>query len=233
MKKGKLYLIPTPINEKKMSEILTQDAQAIIADLKYFIVETPKTARKHLGGMKLNNKMQDLIMIELSEHTRDTRELLNPLKEGFDLGVMSDAGVPTIADPGFRVVSLAQREGFEVVPLVGPSSIILALMASGMNGQNFAFNGYLPKDDLQLEKKILYLEQLCYKSSQTQIFMEAPYRNQKILKTLLNVLNKDTFLSLGFNIGNEDQFFKTMRIQDWRRNVPDINKKPCVFLINN
>jgi 16S rRNA (cytidine1402-2'-O)-methyltransferase len=234
MKTGKLFLIPTPINNQEMKDILLPSDIELIVDLKYFIVETPKNARHNLGTLPLKNKIQDIHFEELNEHTRerDISNLLQPLLDGFNTGLMSDAGVPSIADPGFRVVRAAQEAGIEVIPLTGPSSIFLALMASGLNGQNFAFNGYLPKDSLELKKKIKFLENLAVKIDQTQIFMDTPYRNQKLYESIIEVCGPNTSLCISFNIGSENGYIRTKRIFQWRKEKLLLGKSPCLFLLN-
>lgn len=234
MKTGKLFLIPTPINNEDMKDILLQSDIERVINIKYFIVETPKNARHNLGTLPLNNKMQDIQFEELSEHTKekDIKMLLQPLLEGNNTGLMSDAGLPSIADPGFRLVKAAQEADIEVIPLTGPSSIFLALMASGLNGQNFAFNGYLPKDITQLKNKIKFLENLAVKIDQTQIFMDTPYRNQKLYESIIEVCSPSTLLCIAFNIGNDNGYIKTKKIFQWRKEKIILGKSPCLFLLN-
>lgn len=234
MKTGTLYLIPTPINNKNLNEILLPEYVDIISRLKTFIVETPKNARRNLGSLPMNSKMQDIVMYELSEHTKDSEisQLLKPLLNGEDVGVMSDAGVPSVADPGYRVVREAQKYDIKVVPFTGPSSILLALMASGLNGQNFAFNGYLPKDSDELKKRIRFLENLSIKINQTQIFMDTPYRNQKLFESIITTCDGDTSLCVALNVGNDDGYIKTLKVKEWRGYKIELPKQPCLFLIN-
>ena len=234
MKTGTLYLIPTPIDNNELKDILLPKDISIVSRLKHFVVETPKNARRNLGTLPMESVMQDIDMEELSEHTKDSqvKALLEPAMQGFDMGLMSDAGLPSIADPGYRVVIEAQKYDIKVVPLVGPSSIVLALMGSGLNGQNFAFNGYIPVDRDELKTKIRLLESLCYKIGQTQIFMDTPYRNQKLYECILEVCNPNTYLCVALNVGNEDGYIKTMKIFDWRKSRAVLPKAPCLFLIN-
>lgn len=234
MKTGTLFLIPTPINEKELNDILLEDDKKITEQLKVFIVETPKIARKNLGSLHMSNPIQDIQMSELNEHTND-RELyglLTPLLHGEDVGLMSDAGTPSIADPGFRIVREAQKYDINIVPFVGPSSILLALMASGLNGQNFAFNGYVPKETDLLKKKIKFLEGLSQKIGQTQIFMDTPYRNQKLFECVIEVCMPNTLLCVALNVGSEDGYIKTMSVKEWRKCNVHLPKAPCLFLLN-
>lgn len=234
MKTGTLYLIPTPINDKDLKDILLPEYIDIISELKTFIVETPKNARRNLGTLPMKTKMQEIVMYELSEHTNDSElsQLIKPLLNGENVGVMSDAGVPSVADPGYRVVREAQKYDIKVVPFVGPSSILLSLMASGLNGQNFAFNGYLPKDTEELKKRIRFLENLSIKINQTQIFMDTPYRNQKLFENIMMVCDPNTSLCIALNVGNEDGYIKTLKIKEWRNCKIDLPKQPCLFLMN-
>lgn len=234
MKTGTLYLIPTPIDSNELKDILLPKDIALVSNLKYFIVETPKNARKNLQSIPLIVPIQEIEIEELSEHTKNyqLKDLLKPLLEGFDMGLMSDAGLPSIADPGYRVVIEAQKYDIKVAPLVGPSSIVLALMGSGLNGQNFAFNGYIPIEKEELKMKIRLLEGLCYKIGQTQIFMDTPYRNQKLYEAILEVCNPNTYLCVALNVGEEDGYIKTMKIADWRKSRVVLPKAPCLFLIN-
>lgn len=234
MKTGTLYLIPTPIDDNDLKDILLPKDISTVSNLKHFIVETPKNARRNLTTLHLETPIQEIQMEELSEHTKDKdlQRLLEPAMQGFDMGLMSDAGLPSIADPGYRVVIEAQKLDINVVPLVGPSSIVLALMGSGLNGQNFAFNGYIPVDKEKLKAKIKLLESLCYKIGQTQIFMDTPYRNQKLYECILEICNPNTYLCIALNVGNKDGYIKTMKVSDWRRSRVILPKAPCLFLIN-
>lgn len=234
MKTGKLYLIPTPINNQELKDIMLPEYIEKIIKLRTFVVETPKNARRNLGTLPMEVPMQQIVMSELSEHTRDNemQALMKPLLEGEDVGLMSDAGVPSIADPGYRLVNIAQKYDIQIIPFVGPSSIILALMASGLNGQSFAFNGYLPKDTDELRKRIKFLESLSLKIGQTQIFMDTPYRNQKMFENIVDVCNPSTYMCIALNVGNDDGYVKTMKIGEWKKNNIDLPKQPCLFLIN-
>jgi len=234
MKTGTLYLIPTPIDNRELKDILLKEDIEKVVKLKNFVVETPKNARRNLGSLEMETPMREINMMELSEHTKNNglQELLKPLYAGEDIGLMSDAGSPSIADPGFRLVIEAQNSDILVVPFVGPSSIILALMGSGLNGQSFAFNGYIPKDVEELRKRIRLFESLALKLGQTQIYMDTPYRNQKLYEHTVSVCNPNTYLCIALNVGGEDGYIKTMSIADWRKNDIQLPKQPCLFLIN-
>jgi len=234
MQKGILYLIPTPITDTSMKDILLSPYIEIVKGLDTFVVEKAKTARAHLASIGLNKKIQEIEMYELNEHTKvyEIEAMIKPLLEGKDIGLMSEAGVPSIADPGYRLVIIAQKNGIKVVPFTGPSSIFLALMASGLNGQNFAFNGYLPQENRDLRKAIRSVEVFAKGTGQTQIFMEAPYRNQKIFENILSVCEDDTYLCVAQNIMGEREFIKTDSIAKWKKNKIRLDDVPCLFLIN-
>ncbi len=228
---GKLFLIPSAISE----EINTIPPQVIevINTLTEFVVEDQKSARHFLKKAGIKAQINTLTLHLLNEHTKpqDIAVLLSPLKEGRSVGIISDAGCPAVADPGAELVKLAHRENIEVVPLTGPSSILLALMASGLNGQNFCFSGYLPKDRNARIKKLKELEQAAIAKSQTQLFIETPYRNHHVLEDLLNTCDNNTLLCIASDISSEKEFIKTMTIADWKRNIPSIEKRPTVFLL--
>lgn len=234
MEYGTLFLIPTPITDMPMKDILLAPYLEIIKDLEIFIVEKEKTARAHLSSIDLKRKIQEIEMYELNEHTKiyEIEDMMKPLLEGKNIGLMSESGVPSIADPGYRFVIFAQKNNIKVVPFVGPSSIFLALMASGLNGQNFAFNGYLPQENRDLRKAIRSIEVFAKGTGQTQIFMEAPYRNQKIFENILSVCEENTYLCVAQNIMGENEFIKTDSIANWRKNKIRLEDVPCLFLIN-
>lgn len=234
MKKGTLYLIPTPISEQQqMSDILLPDYLELVSNLEYFVVEKGKVARKFLTQLPLKKKVQELNIEELDKHSKeDLQKFLRPLLEGKDLGLMSDAGVPTVADPGFKIVALAQKHSIKVTPLVGPSSILLALMASGLNGQSFTFHGYLSREKGLKRKKIKTLERIAQNTNQTQIFMETPYRNQSMLEDILDVCEEETLLCIAMDIMGEKELLSTRSILEWKEVNINLEKKPCLFLIN-
>lgn len=235
MSSGKLYLIPTPIAETdNPMDTLPELNKLIVDGLSYFVVENLRTARRFISSLKLSKVIDDLTLVELSEHTpaQDVEAMIAPLLRGESCGVMSEAGVPGVADPGADIVAIAHRHNIEVIPLVGPSSIILSLMASGMNGQSFCFNGYLPiKGDDKL-RKIKELERLAKSKNQTQIFIEAPYRADKLFTDLIKELSPDTLLCVASNITAKCQYIKTKSVSVWRKSeVPNIKKVPTIFLV--
>ena len=236
MKRGKLYLIPTPISENKsMHDILLNEYIDIIVNLEYFVSERAKTARTFLTDLPLKKKIQEIDITELNEHTKENeiRILLEPIIKGYDLGLLSEAGVPSVADPGFRLVSLAQKERINIIPFVGPSSILLALMASGLNGQSFSFYGYLPREKGLRRKKIKTLERIALNTNQTQLFMETPYRNQHMYEDILDVCENNTRLCIAMDIMGNEEYIVTKTVEEWKKEKIFSLKKPCIFLINN
>ncbi len=231
---GKLYLIPAPISSEDIAWVLPSAVQQRIAEIAYFVVEHPKTARQFLRQMNSKYALQELNMQTLNEHTpaKDLLALLDPLLAGHDVGLLSEAGCPAVADPGAGLIRLAHKNSITVAPLVGPSSILLALMASGLNGQCFAFHGYLPIEHEARTSKILELEKLSMNRDQTQIFIEAPYRNQKLLAQLISVCSDNTDLCIASHLTFSSELIATKPIQQWRRALPDINKIPTIFLLH-
>ncbi len=231
MSYGKLYLIPTPISEE--IKTIPEQVRDVVNSMTHFIVEDEKSARHFLKKMNLKSPLNDLKLSLLNEHTveSDIAPLLKPLKEGYFVGLLSDAGCPGVADPGAAVVRMAHEENIEVIPLTGPSSILLSLMASGLNGQNFCFSGYLPRERIARIKKIKELEQTALSKNQTQIFIEAPYRNHHVLEDLLGNCHSETLLCIACNVSSPDEFIKTKTIAGWKKKLPHIEKKPTVFLI--
>jgi 16S rRNA (cytidine1402-2'-O)-methyltransferase len=235
MKTGKLYLIPVPISEdQKLSEVLLPQDIDVVKDLEYFVSETAKTARAFLMDIPLTRKIQEIKIEELKKHTKDEELLgfLDPIIKGENLGLISDSGAPSIADPGFKLVQIAQSRGVKIIPMVGPSSIFLALMASGLNGQSFTFYGYLPKEKGRKRKKIKTLERIAVNTKQTQIFMETPYKNQHMLDDILEVCEQETYLCIAQNVMGNDEYIVTKTIKEWKREKKSLEKKPCLFLIN-
>lgn len=230
---GKLFLIPAPLGDVELAEIIPVNVQLRIASLKHFIVEHPKTARQFLKRIGCARPLQEIEMQVLNEHTpfNQIDRLLAPLFVGEDMGLLSEAGCPTIADPGANLVRAAHQKRIAIIPLVGPSSILLALMASGLNGQNFRFHGYLPvKDELRI-KEISQLEEESARTHQTQIFIEAPYRNQKLLEILAQNCRDKTNLCIACELTLTSEYIVTKTIKEWRGHLPDINKRPTVFLL--
>ena len=215
---GVLYLIPTSLSKRPLKYELKDSDLNIVKKLKFFIVETPKTARAFLQGMGM--VLQDLNMGILDEHSKrnDLPFLLEPLIAGNDVGLMSDAGSPGVGDPGSMVVRECHRLGIKVVPLVGPSSILLSLMASGLNGQRFKFWGYLPKESLERQRKIKTIERESFRNSESEIFIETPYRNKSIFNDLLEVCNPSTDLTIAIDLTGENENIYTMSIKEWRQN---------------
>lgn len=231
---GKLYLIPTPISEENIAWAMPMAVQQCIAELAYFIVEHPKTARQFLKQINSKHALQTLNMQILDEHTPsdDLITLLDPLLAGHDVGLLSEAGCPAVADPGAELVRLAHKNNIRIIPLVGPSSILLALMASGLNGQQFAFNGYLPIESNARIGKIIELEKLSISRNQTQIFIEAPYRNQKLLEQLVKTCSDSTNLCIASHLTFSNEMVATRTVKEWKRCLPDINKIPTIFLLH-
>jgi 16S rRNA (cytidine1402-2'-O)-methyltransferase len=231
--KGKLYLFPTPLGDNANHSILPY-ATEIMHRLDYFIAERARTARRFIKSTNPQRPISDLTVFELDKHEpeKGIDEFLTPALEGNDIGVLSEAGCPGVADPGALVVKLAHEKGVEVVPLVGPSSILLALMASGMSGQSFSFLGYLPNKGNELAREIKRLETLSSKFNQTQIFIETPYRNTAMINTLLQTLSGGTHLAIGVNLTLPEEKIISMPIAQWKKiKLPDFNKQPAVFLI--
>jgi 16S rRNA (cytidine1402-2'-O)-methyltransferase len=233
MKKGKIYLIPNTLGESEIGHVIPRGVLDQINHLQYFIVEHSKSARAFLKKAEISLPQKALVIYELNKHT-DPQEIfsfIEPIERGYDIGLISDAGCPGIADPGAEIVALAHRKDIEVVPLVGPSSILLAHMSSGMNGQSFAFNGYLPIDQGERKKMVQIFEQRA-KKGQAQSFIETPYRNVKLFQELLKSCSAETNLCIAYDLTLEGQVVKTKRIKEWKRiGVPDFHKKPCIFIL--
>jgi len=228
-----LYLIPTSLGETSFDKILPAHNNLIIYDLKYFIVEDIRTARRFLKKSNSQIVIDDLTFFQLNQHTspEEISTFLAPMNQGYDMGVISEAGCPAIADPGADVVAIAQKNGYKVVPLVGPSSILLALMASGFNGQSFAFVGYLPIQSTERSKMLKKLENRVYNENQSQIFIETPYRNMKMLEEIFSTCQTNTKLCIAADITLETEFIQTKTIQTWKKLIPDLNKRPCIFIL--
>lgn len=234
---GKIYLIPTPISDDEDSlKTIPAYNMEILKGLDYFFVENIRTARRFISKCKLGMVIDELTFIELSEHTspEDIEAMIIPVLGGKNCGVMSEAGVPAVADPGADIVAVAHRHNVEVIPLVGPSSIIMALMASGANGQSFAFNGYLPIKADERERKIGSMVQQIIKQKQTQIFIEAPYRNIQLFEALLKSVPSNMRLTVASNITSDREYIKTYTIEKWRKErINDMLQKiPVIFVLN-
>lgn len=231
---GTLYLIPCTLGDTAAERVLPQHVIDIARKLRHFVVEHPKSARQFLSALKPEQPIQSLHFATLNEHTagRELGDLLAPLLAGEDVGIISEAGCPGIADPGADLVNLAHRNGIRVVPLVGPSSILLALMASGLNGQCFAFHGYLPIADAERQKAITTLEAGSARHKQTQIFIETPYRNEKMLSALLAHCRPQTLLCVASDITLPTEQICTRPISQWKSlPMPQLNKRPSLFLL--
>lgn len=236
MRLGILYLIPCPISDQTAPwDVLPAANRAVMEDLDYYIVENTRTARRFLSRAGIARPIDTLEFRELNEHTaagREVEELVRPLLEGRSAGIVSEAGVPGVADPGALVVELCHRRGIRVVPLVGPSSIILALMASGLNGQSFAFNGYLPVKPPERAQAIRRLERRAQSEGQSQIFIETPYRNARLMEQLLQVLSPVTRLTVAVDITAPGEFIATRTVDEWRRSrLPEMQKHPAIFIV--
>lgn len=231
---GKLYLIPTPLGSfDTNSKVLPEYNKEIIFSLDTFIVEQVRTARRFLSSIKHPEKIDNMEFMELNKHTdsSEVHSYLDCVNMGKSVGLLSEAGTPCIADPGALVVKIAHENAIEVVPLVGPNSIILSLMASGFNGQNFTFHGYLPVDKNQLSKKLKVLEQLVYRENQTQIFIETPYRNNQLIKTIISTCSAKTMLCVATDLTLPGESVHTYSIADWKKVKLDFHKKPSIFLV--
>ena len=233
---GTLYLIPCPISDETAPwDVLPAANRAVMDSLDYFIVENTRTARRFLSKAGIARPIAELEFRELNEHTvagPDVEALVDPIAAGRSAGVISEAGVPGVADPGALVVEACHRRGIRVVPLVGPSSILLALMASGLNGQSFAFNGYLPVKPAERAQAIRRFERRARSEWQSQLFIEAPYRNAKLLEQLLQVLAPDTRLTLAVDLTAPGGQVLTRTVAEWRRvPLPELNKRPAIFII--
>ncbi len=232
--KGKLYLIPSPLGEGDPREVLGGGVFDAIANIRTFVVEEIRTARRFLSAAGLKGRIDSLEFYELSEHTAaaDAAGYVALMESGQDVGLISEAGLPAVADPGGILVAAAHENGIEVVPLVGPSSLMMALMSSGMNGQSFAFTGYLPVKPAERRARLLELEKLARRTGQTQIIIETPYRNDALLADMLQTLSPSSRICIAADITLEDAFIRTRTVERWRKDVPAIGKRPCVFVLS-
>lgn len=230
---GKLYLIPTTLGDTPPLEVLPLSVKKIIEQTDEFIVENEKSARAFIKRITPKKPQPKLILHILNKHTdpADLPAYLNACERGKPVGILSEAGVPGIADPGAEIVAMAHKRGIRVVPLVGPSSILMAMMGSGLNGQNFAFNGYLPIDNQERRKEIKRLERLSQELQQAQSFIETPYRNTAMLEELTKTLHDQTQLCVACDISLPSEYIITQPIVEWRQNLPDLHKRPAIFII--
>ncbi|MFX0556809.1 SAM-dependent methyltransferase [Maribacter sp. CXY002] len=232
-KTGKLYLIPTTLGDIPPLEVLPISIKRAIEEIDHYIVENEKTARHFIKKISPRKSQPSLHLFALNKFTEpnDIPNFLNPCLEGYDVGILSEAGCPGIADPGAAVVKIAHQKHIQVVPLVGPSSILLALMASGLNGQNFAFNGYLPIDSPERKKEIKKLEKKSRDESQSQLFIETPYRNNKLLEELIKTLAPNTFICVATDITLPTEYIVTKTASAWKNENIDLHKRPTIFII--
>lgn len=233
MQRGTLFLIPVPLAENAMQKSFTPFLVDTINAIKTYIVENEKTARKFLKEAGIKTPQSDLLIHDYGKHKRGNSMVpyFTQLMSGIDVGLMSEAGCPGVADPGAEIVAEAHKRGIKVVPLVGPNSMIQALMASGLSGQSFAFHGYLPIDKVERAKRIKELETLSVKHKQTQLFMETPFRNNHLLDDVLKNCQSNTQLCIASNINGEQEFIKTLSVGMWKSERVDLHKKPTVFLL--
>jgi 16S rRNA (cytidine1402-2'-O)-methyltransferase len=232
---GKLYLIPTTLGEDgDPNDVLPQTIKRSIDFIDDYIVENEKTARKFIKSIQPEKIQASLRLSSLNKHTEisEHSKMLQPCLEGKNVGLMSEAGCPGVADPGAVIVKLAHEKGIQVVPLVGPSSILLAIMASGMNGQSFAFNGYIPIDKGEKKAALKNLEKLSQDKNQSQIFIETPYRNNKMLEDIIQAVNPATYICIATDITLPTEFIKTMRASEWKKIKVDLHNRPTIFIIH-
>ena len=230
-----LYLIPVTLGETSIEQVLPSYNHEIIMGIRHFIVENIRSARRFLRQTDREVPIDDCTFFEMGKHADEKlfSQYLQPLREGKPVGVISEAGCPAVADPGADIVGIAQREGLRVVPLVGPNSMIMAVMSSGLGGQCFAFNGYLPVEPVDRAKRLKMLETRAWTEGQTQLFIETPYRNQKMFQSLLTSLRPQTRLCIAAGITTKDEYIRTLRISEWKNTkLPDLSKVPAIFLIN-
>lgn len=229
---GDLFLLPNTLGETEISGVVPAEVINKTKSIRVFASENPKNTRRYLKRIDKTINVDELTFLELNEHSqRKDIEACLPWLEKNDVGIISEAGCPGIADPGAELVALAHRHNYRVVPLVGPSSILLALIASGFNGQNFSFNGYLPVKANERTKALKNYERQSALEHRTQIFIETPYRNLKLFEEMLQILHPATLLSIACDITTENEYIKTLTIQDWKKQKPDINKRPAIFSI--
>jgi len=232
---GRLFLIPSRLGDQPPLEVLPLSIRKKIDEIHTYIVENEKVTRRFIKKIVPSKDQASLQFFLLNKFTQSIEipEFLEPCLRGEDIGLITDAGCPGVADPGAQVVELAHEKNIRVVPLVGPSSILLALMASGMNGQSFSFNGYLPIDKNECKTKIKFLEKRSLEENQSQLFIETPYRNNQLLDTFLKTLHPQTKLTVACDLTLETEFVKTLSINDWKKIQLDLHKRPCIFVFQN
>ncbi|QZT37431.1 SAM-dependent methyltransferase [Halosquirtibacter xylanolyticus] len=229
-----LYMIPNTLGVTPVGGVIPLEVQEIIRSVKVFIVEDIRTTRRFLKRVDKAIDIDTLTFYVLDKRTksREIEEMIQPLAKGENVGVISEAGCPGVADPGASVVQLAHKKGYRVVPLVGPSSILLAMMASGMNGQSFAFNGYLPMKKPDRVKKILHLEKRSFQEQQSQVFIETPFRNDTMFDDILSTCASNTHICVACDITLESEYIKTATVAEWKKNKPSLHKRPAIFIIH-
>ena len=230
---GKLFLVPTDLGGDAIGRIWPAGNLEMIRHIRYFIVENERSARRFLRKAGYDVPFEEVLMHVLNKHTREEEVdgFLDACYGGHDMGLLSEAGVPCVADPGQRIVRTAQRKNLIVIPLVGPSSILLALMASGFNGQHFIFHGYLPVARHDRIRAIKNMEKAAYAHDQTQMFMETPYRNNQLMDDLVKNCDPATMLCVACDITQPGEFIRTLPTKEWKKNMPDLNKRPGIFLL--
>lgn len=228
-----LYLLPVTLGDTPVDKVLPAYNREVIRGIKHFIVEDVRSARRFLKKVDAEINIDELTFYPLNKHTsaEEVSGYLKPLEEGAPMGMISEAGCPAVADPGADVVAIAQRKNLRVVPLVGPSSILLSVMGSGFNGQSFAFHGYLPIEPGERTKRLKELESRIYTESQTQLFIETPYRNNKMAEEILRTCRPQTKLCIAANLTCDGEYIRTKSVKEWKGKLPDLNKIPCIFLL--
>ena len=231
--KATLYLIPTTLGESEAKNLIPKYVIDILNNIEFLIVENIRTTRRYLVSLGLKERIDKIEFFVLNKHTKaeELSDFLQPIFNGKDVGIISEAGCPGIADPGASVVEIAHKKGIKVVPMIGPSSILLALIASGMNGQSFSFSGYLPVKKPERIKKLKMLENRSFQEKQSQIFMETPFRNMEMLNDILKTCNPNTMLSIAADISLKSEFIQTKKISDWKLKLPDLHKRPTIFIL--
>ena len=231
--KGNLYLIPATIGEGPVDKVIPSYNRDIINKIDIYIVEEVRTARRFLKKAGIIKPIDELTFFVLNEHSKDHEitSYLDSVKEGKHIGLLSEAGVPCIADPGAAIVEIAQQNNIKVIPLVGPSSIFMALMASGFNGQQFRFLGYLPVDRKLREDKLREIEKDIYQKNETQIFIETPYRNNQLIESILTICRKETMLCIATDVSLDTEIIKSKSVSQWKKSIPDVHKRATVFLL--
>jgi len=235
MRIGKLYLIPTTLGDTEPLEVMPLSVKKVVEEIDSFVVENEKSARRFVKKIAPKKSQPDLKIMLLDKYAdaMEVRHYLDDCEKGISVGMLSEAGVPAIADPGAELVKLAHQKGIQVVPLVGPSSILMAMMSSGMNGQNFAFNGYLPIDKSERKKAIKRLEKISKDTDQSQIFIETPYRNDKMFADLKAYLSPKTRLCIAADLTLSSEYIKTLRTEEWQHVQPNLHKRPAIFILHN